>query len=40
MRPDRICPICGGSKNEDESLCGVCVLSGEGEEEDPLDDLA
>lgn len=29
MRPDRICSVCGGSKNEDEEICNVCVELGE-----------
>lgn len=36
MRPERICPTCGESKNEDDELCNLCIESGE-KPEDALD---
>jgi len=29
MRPERLCPVCGGSKNEDEEICNICAECGE-----------
>lgn len=40
MRPDRICPVCSGPKNEEDEMCNICLESGEELDEGDVDDLA
>ena len=39
MRPERICPTCGESKNEDAEYCNLCIDGSQDKETDPLDDI-
>lgn len=39
MRPERVCPLCGDSKNEEDEYCNFCEENGSSSDDEPEEDV-